>query len=379
MIYFYIFIVILILAILELSTKLNMKKLFNVIFILLTLMSSLRYGVGSDFFNYMYIYSGIPKLNNPYFKTVVAHTEYGYNVIQGFFKMFNLDYSVFVFVITAITMLLFYLYIKKNSRHYMVSLLIFYSMYYFTYINSGIRQGLAIGLFLVVLLPMLQKKEYLKYVLFTLLFSLIHSSIVIVLVLPLIYFNVNKENFIMMILCASIISFANIGFLLKPFGRIYTSYQYYLGAQINIFPIISRVVIFSIIVILYKSVSNKIKIEDKNIMKYYIVGIIIYITFCRSELLSSRLNVYFKCFEIILIPNLIQIIHHKQKKLLISYVICIIMMTMWTKEINAALEQGEYYNKGNVLNYPYVSVFNKNDISLYRPIYYKIDELDNMN
>ncbi|MCB2353555.1 EpsG family protein [Clostridium estertheticum] len=376
MIYFCILIVILILAILELSTKQNMKRSFNGIFVILTLMGSLRYGVGTDFFNYMQIYSVVPKLNNPYFKRMVVHTEYGYNVIQGLFKMFNLNYLVFNFVITIITMYLFYIFIKKNSKLYMVSLLIFYSMYYFTYINNGIRQGLAIGLFLVVLLPKLQKKEYLKYVVFTLLFSLIHSSIVVVLILPLFYFHFNKINLLIITICAFIIAFVNIGFLLKPFGGIYTSYQYYLGTNINIFALMSRVITFAIVIILYKSVRSEIRIEDKNIIKYYIVGIIIYIIFSRSELLASRLNVYFKCFEMILIPNLIKLLQQKQKKIIISYAICIIMATMWIKEINGALEQAQYFNKSNVLNYSYVSIFNKNDIYLYRPMYYKLDDID---
>lgn len=370
MIYFSIFIVILFLAIFELGTNRNMREASNIVFVIITLLACFRYGVGQDYFSYMYIYNIVPNLNNPNFKTFEIHGEYGYKFIQGLFKMYNINYSVFIFIFAIITMYLFYFYIKRNSNSYMVSLLIFYSMYYFTFINSGIRQGLTIGLFLTILLPILKKRHYLKYIMFTLLFSLMHTSIIVVLILPLIYFNFSKKSFLVIVICAAMISFINIGILLKPFGSIYISYQSYIGAKINILGLMSRITIFGIVMILYKSVGNKINLEIKDIMKYYIVGFIIYIAFVRNDLIAARLNVYFKCFEIILIPNLLKVLINKQRKILISYIICIVMMVMWVKEINAALNQGNYFIRNNVLKYPYVTIFNKEDIYSFRPINY---------
>ena len=374
MLYLFIFIVILFLAIFELSSKYIMEKLFNVIFLIITLIAAFRYGVGTDYFGYMNIYNVLPKLDDPYFSTFETHGEYGYKLIQGIFKLFNLDYTILIFVISIITMYLFYYYIKKNSKSYMVSLLIFYSMYYFTYINNGIRQGLTIGLFLTILLPLLKKKQYWQYIILTLLFSLIHTSIIVVLILPLIRFDFNKETFLLIIAGATLLSFMNIGFLLKPFGNIYISYQTYLSSRINLLSILSRIIIFIIVIILYKNTSNNVNLEDKSTIKYYIIGIIIYVVFSRSELMASRLNVYFKCFEISLIPNMIKMLKDNQKKYIISYAICIIMITMWAKEISGALEQGVYYNKVNILNYPYVSIFNKDDIYNYRYIDYSIKD-----
>lgn len=363
------FCVILFLAILEIIRNETNKTLFDVMFILITIVAVFRFGVGSDYFGYMGLYNSTPPINDPLFLKVQGHGEIGYTILVGLFKMFKIQYTIFIFFISSITMLLFYKYINENSKLKMTSLLIFYSMYYFTYINSSLRQGLALGFFLAILLPMIRKKQYIKYFIFTFLCATIHASILIVLILPFIYFDFDFRKGLIFISVSIFLSAVGIDFIVKFIPSLYERYLFYANEGFSIMAILSKIIFFVIIMLLYNTVKHKTKIHEKIMIDWYIIGLVIYIILFRQALIASREQVYFKAFEIILIPNFIFLIEKGLKKHIFNFSICILSIIMWVKEIDAAMGQSNFYNQTSILEYRYVTIFNKQDIVNYRSDY----------
>lgn len=91
-----------------------------------------------------------------------------------------------------------------------------------------------------------------------------------------------------------------------------------------------------------------------------------------SAIISQRLTACFKAVEVILIPILlVSVFAQKQneisKKLkgqvpAIIGVLCVLMSAEMVKNVNAEMNQSRYWGN-SVLDYPYVSVFNKSSLS----------------
>lgn len=379
MIFFSIFLILLVLTLIELISGKCLEKSFKIMFILITLLTLFRFGVGTDYFLYMYWYNNIPKIIDPLFFTNLnqIHGEIGFKILMGVCKTISMKYTTFMFIVSGITMILFYSYINKQSRMKVTSMFIFYSnLYYFTYVNGGIRQAFTLGFFLAILLPILKKKQYVRYVILTLIASSIHTSILVVLILPFISFDFDLKRITLAVFGTALVGILGI----QVFGKvlpysIYKSIAIYGENGGNILPILSRIVFLIIVIILILQVKQRISTDEKKIFNYYIVGVLVYFAIFKMELVASRTTLYFKAFEIILIPNFIslicsktnKLINSRTNKLIITYSICIIISFMWYKEITSQLLLGQYYNNTSVTEYKYVSIFNKDEILMYRP------------
>lgn len=373
MLYLILLIIILIFSIYEMISKKCMDKIFKVIFLILSLLNIFRFGVGTDYFLYMYLYKNTPKIMESNFWTTNIHGEIGYRILVGIAKQFNISYTVFMFIIGFCIMSLFYIFINKNSKLKVTSTLILYcNMYYFVYINSGIRQALTIGVFLAILIPLLKNKKYVSYIIITMVMATIHTSILISLVL-LLFKNIDSRKIILSIIMSLLIGIIGFDFIKVILPNIYSKLSYYLNSQISILAILSRIIFLLLIMFLFKNIKRNDCIDERYTFNYYIFGIILYLALIRMDMVASRMNIYFKAFEIILIPNLLKKVNTKQIRVFISGVICILLCFLWWKDIMAILEYGRYYNKKSVTDYKYISIFNKRDIYNNRIINFNMD------
>lgn len=374
MLYFSIFIFIAALAIYEIFYKELPSKLFNIVYFMISAIACFRYGTGTDYYGYMKVFQNTGVIYDISFFTKEVHSEWGFKLFISILKTIGLNYMSFIFIITAIITILFYIFIRKNSKLRMVLLFIFYSMYYFTYVNSGIRQGLVIALFLTILLPLIKAKNFKKLVVLTIAFAFIHISVLIVLIIPLFHFKLTTKRAVVLMVIAFVLGVVDIGFLLKPIGPLYKSYLYYADQNVSLPAIASRIIMFLMVLFLFNHATKEDEAEYDDLLKFYFVGLIVYMVFVKNSLISSRLNVYFKSFELILLPNLLYLSQRSVKRNLAAIAICLVMPIMWYKEINAAIIQGYYYKK-NVLQYPYVSVFNSKDIYQHRNIFKVLEKI----
>lgn len=371
MIYISLFIIITILTLI--SGMLNSKKKigFNILAVILTLMSMFRYGSGTDYFAYMYHYN-----NNP--DNIVKAIDYnsgmniGYKVLMAISKNFNFTFEVFTLFLAIIVMGLFVITIARNSKYPMLSLLIFYGTYYQIYVNSALRQGIAMAIFVWAFFRFYKKNKTIKYITAILIASLFHYSVLITLLVPVFkimydrFFYNLKINIIIFMIGIMGLIFGGENILIKianSFG-ILISYQ---SNGANLLAVLLRIILLFVVLILYKySEKTKLSQFDRMCIYFYFINTVVFIFVCNMSILS-RMTEYFSILDVFIISNIICEIKMKDIKLFSILFVIAIISTVFIKDQYAFLKEGKYYIK-EVNKYPYVTIFNKYDIYNYRII-----------
>lgn len=353
-----------------LLSRKNVKKdlKYTIAMLIMTVVLCLRYGQGTDYFSYNDLYTMYSTfelaITNPY----NHYMEILYRLICAFFNTLGFSFAGFVAVVSLFNMLMLNRFLKRYSQNPIFSLLLFYPTFYLTYFFSIIRQAIVLSVFLGYMVELLMKKKVAKYFLCSLIMALIHSSSVVLIAIPiLLKFNLKKIYFI--IACA-----APIGLIMAttPIAKLFayipfvgTQILNYINQSISVIALLERVISFTIIWYLYKS--RKPGLEQDCIdhfMKLYAFGLAIYFIFMPFPLISSRLMLFFKVFEVILIPNMINI--KKSVHLILSVVVLSMTVIMYFKNIGSYIDQGLYNDSVNVFNYPYFNIFDKQEIWKYR-------------
>lgn len=331
--------------------KVDDKKhiLFNISFVMLTIMLCFRYGQGTDFYGYMGNYN-----------LVDTHSEIGFLFISVLLKKAGVPFGWFVAGIALFEMGCVYRAIQLYSPLRIFSLLMFYPTLYLTYCFSGMRQGIVIMFFLGFMIKWLQDDKLIKYLIACMVLSTIHSAALILL--PLIIIKKIKVQWLywgvaaaficggtICVIPSKFLSFINIG-----------AVRYYINnISISPFGLLERIVLFGLITYLMIKMADK----DENgqmqfIYKIYICGFIISIAFFPWSLVSSRLAVMMKATEIILLPMLYKNIEDNNLKKILMVFLLMYITLMTTKNLLTYIQQGGYIGY-NALTYPYLSVFNK--------------------
>lgn len=346
--------------------------IFVVLYLGFTILLSLRYGQGTDYFNYLRIYNAFPKdYNNFWVKSYSFGVEPFFYLINIFAKKNDYSFQFVIALCSMLTMFFNFISIKKFSKSFGLSMFILYANY-IVYLHTAIRQGIAISISTYAILSFLNSKKYLKY-LFTILFAMMfHTSAFICLFLPLILIvskilNINSlKNYIFVISLCLITGIFLFPILIKVASLILPRYSSYVNSKIThvpFFPILIRIVLSILAIITYKNNEYNSSFLEKDILSLYLFGSMIYCLLCSSNQ-ASRLTDYFTYLEIFYFANVISVRGIKMKGLSILS-ICFIFSSLFIKDIGEFENQGDYYSN-NPLNYPYISIFNKDSIKEYR-------------
>lgn len=341
------------------------------IFLLLLLFVIFRYGQGSDYFNYIYLFNSTADE----FETALTYkdlnfitNEIGFSSISYIWmKILKFTPESLTIVYSAISFILVWLFIKKYSSRPIISLFIFYCTFYLIYPFSGIRQGICISIFIYYLIPLLYKKKYLHYYLLSFLLFTIHFSSVILFIIPVVNMvNRYKPRQIYTIAFIAL----GVGIVLNQVLFSFFSTLDIIGGKVDAYTqkntldfmsLILRILLIIPIMLTYK-VYERNSIRDL-FLKIYILGFLLYLIFMSSSLISSRINVFMRYFEIILlVDSLLYVFKDLHIKMLNLTYIVAIMTVLYVKNINSFIDQGPYYDNVYFYNYPYVSVFNKRKI-----------------
>ena len=374
MLFFTIFIVLLISSLLEVGSKGSFKKSFYLLFFIIGLLTVFRFGVGTDFFSYLWLYDITPEITDwENFISVAEreHGELGFYIVNGIFQSFGVSYEAYVFTLSLIMMALIFVFIMKNSHFKILSLFIFYCMFYFTYINSAQRQGLAVLIFVGILFPLLCQGKFIKFSIGAVVTSLFHISGLILLT-TVISNKLGKMLIVLLAFFFFILNFILTMILNREFFLSITGIDvnYEVGG-VSLMGLLSRTTMLIIITILMRSNSD-VDNNIKKIYKMYLVGFSIYLFFVSSDLIASRLNIYFQMLDIVLVSNLLFNLETKKRILYSLAIICLIMPLFYWNQVSGQLAQGRYFNSNSILDYPYVSVFNQYRILDYRPVPFHI-------
>lgn len=343
------------------------KGLFCIEIFLMGAMLCLRYGQGTDYFGYEVNYSLVPQNIDIHFLLHNdVHGEIGYAFIVEIFRSFRTPFPMFVTAWSFVMMLMTYYGIQKYGGIKTVAVLLLYPTYYLTF-YYGIRQGFALAFTLCFILPAYVNNQKWKYVFLVCLGATIHTSLLILLIPIFVGKLVKKYEKVILVLAVE--TGVALGGILKvtDFRLSYVRFEPSYSA------IALRVILFIAIARLYRFSGHKDEISDK-LYNFYLVGFCIYLASSPMAFMSHRLTTYMKISEIILFSRMIGnkdgIIYAKKALILLKRHVCMLIIAICMveggKNLNSYIGQGEYYPGIYFYNYPYVSVFNKQDIYKYR-------------
>jgi len=366
--YHIVFLWLILCAVLEHISQKTPKILFALSFLVLSAMLCLRFGQGTDYFSYSAIYYTVP--GNPLQAlTAPVHAEVGWKILCSFFRAADASFPVFIFFLSVymMTMLLRFLKHFGGERKMLILLLCFHTLY-MSYFMSILRQAVIIATLLGLLLPWLLQKKYLRFCIVALALSSLHSIALLLLLLPLLR---GVQLKVKQCVALVILGFAaGAAFCVVDIASILNrikEHAYFIDASISIVAIAERIFTFAVVTfVYYQHLQGKEPDQDDPlhiVYKTYAIGLFLYGVLMWSALISSRTVYIFKVVEICLLSICLTSCK-KSRHLVLLYFIALSAL-LYVKNINSYLEQGAYTN-ANVINYPYVSVFDQTDILNYR-------------
>lgn len=362
-----VFIVILLLACIEIYNKKINVKMFYLIYLVLTLMSILRKGQGSDYYNYQEIYREVSVYTEQSVLPILLMKDPGFLLLNYVAQQCGVSYEWFSALCSFLIMLLLYPFFNKVCHKSMIPLFFYYANFYLIYSYSALRQGLALGILLGCVYPLLKERKFIKCAAIIFLTSLIHQSFLVCLLFILVY-RIHVDKKIMFILLTPFI--LNLLFSINVMGLIpmpglFSRMDSYVqeGNSSSMMAILVRLIVLIPLFL----VPNRVYEQDENIRgvrNILACGFMVYSLFSFNDLISSRLAVYFRLFEGLFLSVLLYRASLKKiPKQLFIYFTCISMI-LFVKDINAFIEQGEYENC-NVVTYPFLTVFDDDDTIMY--------------
>ncbi|MGC4231875.1 MAG: EpsG family protein [Niabella sp.] len=167
---------------------------FFFIFLVMTLMSGLRYRVGGDSLTYETYFNAMPILSeySTFLETNYLNFQPLYVLFVSVCKTIKDDYYVYQFIQVVLINSILFSFIKKRSSYPFTTLLLLYIFLIYFYFSYEIqREIFAIAIFLLNFRNF-EKNRWIRYYVFCILSFLFHISAVLLFFLPL--FKVFKFN-----------------------------------------------------------------------------------------------------------------------------------------------------------------------------------------
>ena len=253
--------------------------------------------------------------------------EFGFLAIMKMFRYLNLDYHFLFFFFSFFTYIFAYLGIRKYTKNISLPLVLYVLIpVFFLYSFCFIRQFLSVTIAFYAFSFLLERK-YLFYFLLMFVGISIHYSCIIPFVVFLVVFKWGNliKNYHLYVLMGLSFIMSQIGFihcLVTLFKN--SHYLYYVsGKFVHSVPLLKLLAINSMgcLVINYY---NKYRFHNPNqkyLLLLYICSILFLNVFSESSDLT-RLYIYFRIFEIILVAEIIYALLFNKRFWLIAFISC---------------------------------------------------------
>ncbi len=297
---------------------------------LLVLVAGLRYGVGTDFFNYYWALETYPlKL----WESIRSLNEPGFSVLASVLKNFTDDGAVFIFITAAITngILLYTTY--KYTDTYLFSSLLFIFVGVWHGMFNGVRQFFAAAIICLGHRYILDKKFW-KYATCVFVAFLFHSSAV-VMIIP--YFMLRNKISFKNIAISAVGSVLLLGNYETIFSFVSTlkdetidTTLSYMSAQVNTLRIVACIVPAVFILVLYL----KSSIDQEQ--TFYINIVILYALLSvvgKNSPYLSRVNIYLLVLLPLAMGKLI-VFKDKKSEFLEKIIITFLYFIFWYYEVS---------------------------------------------
>ena len=306
---------------------------FIIGFICITV-SSLRFPhEGTDTYSYMLLFQAIEKTNDLF----SFNNEPGFLLFTKICSVFTSNFICYLFVVNTFLWISLYNFVCKYSSNVRYSLWLFLFLGYLDSSMCLIRQYLALAVLLYSYKYIL-KRNFIKFLLIVLIASTFHTTAIIFIISYfLIKINLKKNPIIIYtIICVITFVLTDFFYSLLDLIPLYKSYltNSTFGVQDNIklAPVLNFLILYIIIVFIIKHANN-------SIATLIIVGSLFTI-FSFKFTQIGRITTYFSIYSIILLPNALNVIYDKRKKLfytsfffllfLLRYIIIAYFRPEWT-------------------------------------------------
>ncbi len=276
-------------------------------FIVLTLFLGLRgNNVGLDMQNY-HDFFDFCLISDYGTITQYVNFEIGFKLLSKTISLFTNNFSVYIFLLSTISMIGVFFFIKENSKNYFSSIYIFIAFSFYITFFCTIRQGIAISILLLAY-NFLKGSKYVHFVFLVLLATLFHKTAIVFLLLIFFKKFPLKKKWVSIYLISCLVLFIIKGPLIQLATKLlydnYIGYKDMSGGGYSML-----ILIFGIIIsICYLFRLETFKVNNKN--NRILIGMIL-LSFpiqilATTQGLLARIVLYFTFSLIILLPNFLE-------------------------------------------------------------------------
>lgn len=321
---FYLFIFIIIFLFLLLGKSKQVKGFdFNFLaYLLIFLLSAIRFDVGWDYEKYHRLIEKNIKFYDSQFERFEFFNRVLINISQ------YLDFTQLYFIITSFIIIFsFYKVFKKYSTDFTISTLLFLSLPIFFFNSlSIIRQFVAVSIIFYGF-TFIRNRNFYKFLFTVFVASMFHKSAVIGIVL---YFLYNRKGHAYFFLVIYIFGFFSSELIYWLVENLLPQYLKYLDKSIGeggdkvllLFQIIGFFILFLI---------NKLKLNTKDNSFYFLafyIGLFIWSSLAKYGHAGFRGSLYFTVFLLLLLPNILVEIKQRRFVKQLTYIVCLIFFSL---------------------------------------------------
>lgn len=324
-----------------LSFKVKKGKFTFYDFLLITiivLFSGLR-AVGTDYSLYNRIFDGIS------INSLGSRTGIGFNYLIYFVKfVLQLDYQFFIFLFAALTNIIIYYFVKKNSNKPGLAMLIYISAGFYTTSFNMFRQALSIALILLSS-QLIEDKKYIKTGITWTIAYYIHSSSIIAIIIYVLarIFKYKKIRlkYLLPIPIIGLLLYDKMFIYLISMLDSYSMYSNYnatpgIGTYINVF--VYLVVTVFLIIPKYKKTASADEKVNYNNYNLFLIGVAIMLLELKN-FLFFRIAFYFTILTPIILTEFYEEHHLQRRKTerLIFYTCLIVYFLVYVNSFDGVL------------------------------------------
>lgn len=373
--YLILFSLLLVFAIFEYRKGRPQEHLYWIALFCLGAMLCFRYAQGTDYYGYYVNYLLTPKIRDiAEVITINIHGELGWKLLCSACRELGMTFELLVFLISLFELYCIHRFVSRWCPLRTVALLLFYPTLYLTYTVSALRQGSVLLFFLGFMIDWLYRGKGFRYLVGTMLCATIHTSAVVFLVLYAIRFIRLSGVWALVLITLSAAAGICASQLLP---KISSAFATYANFSLSIPAVGERFVSLALIVYVFWDTLRDT--QSRSMLNFalqvYLYGMIIYAFLMWNALISARFHVYFKAVELMLFTTALlcrgtlPYVNIRKRDAVAMYLLAL-NIVMYIKNIGSYIHQGGYFEKTTVFNYPYLNIFNKDAVEVWRTIPY---------
>lgn len=319
------------------------------IFIIIT-----RFGIGTDYFSYEYIYNNLNYSSLEVFLSNPLNIEYGFALLMIIPRSLGLPYHFFAVILNLVMFSFFTLWIYDSSEDVLLSLILFLSMFFLIWNLSAFRQGLVLAIGTYFLFN--KKKDYkpiTRIILIILLASFHISALFYYILLIFKKVNWNQRKILMLFIASLIVAFLPI-YKIVPYLTFFPGSAKlisYLGEPTTVFNFsgIARILMFTLVFAFYKVKNDKF---NRSLIDAFLLGNAMFFLVKFSDIVAARLSIFtFILASVIFVNIYVSLGFEKVMKLVTSFGIVLSAFMFFQKDVRAYQTEVGLINRSPLLKY----------------------------